>query len=147
MARALKVKRLDAGPNVNYLYFSVYRLRLEIEEAVEMDDRVFLFQRLPTNPHTGDTLDVFVTVCSPVDMSDYPPEEPDPVRQYPFFRRNAVELDFRATQTAEDAYTLIVAELGVLCRALDRMDELQTESSVWVGAGEPDGGSSESMEA
>lgn len=148
MARALKVKKLDAGPNVNYLHFSAYRLRIEIEEAVGLDDRVFLYQREPTNPHTDDVTDVFVTVCSPVDMADYPPEEPDPARQYPFFRLNFVELDFRATAQADEAYDLIVAELGTLCRALDRLEELQTASSVWVGAGPPDaGGSSESMEA
>ena len=148
MARALKVKKLDAGPNVNYLHFSAYRLRVEIEEAVEMDDRVFLYQRRPANAHTGEVTDVFVTVCSPVDMADYPPGEPDPDRQYPFFRLNYVELDFRATSDAVEAYDLIVAELGTLCRALDRLEQLEAASSVWVGAGPPDeGGSSESMEA
>ncbi len=146
MARSLKVKRLDAGPNVDYIHFSAYRLRVEIEEAVGLDDRVFLYQRRPVNPHTGDYTDVFVTVCSPVDMEDYPPDEPDPARQYPFFRLNFAELDFRATSQATEAYDIIVRELGTLCRALDRLERLQVVSSVWVGAGDPGGGSSESME-
>lgn len=147
MARSLKVRKLDAGPNVNYEYFSAYRLRVEIERAVGMDDRVFLYQRGPVNPHTGEAADTFVTVCSPVDMADYPPDEPDPARQYPFFRKNFVELDFRATSQAQEAYDLIVRELGVLCRALDRLEQLQEAAAVWVGAGDPgDGGGSESME-
>ncbi len=149
MARALKVKKLDAGTNVNYLFLSAYRLRIEIEQAVDMDDRVFLFRRDPTNPNTGDTLDTFFTVCSPVDMADFPPDEPDPAKQYPFFRRNWVELDFRATSQADEAYALIVAELQNLVFALNRLERLRTVETVWCGPPPDDdsGHSSESMEA
>lgn len=149
MARALKVKKLDAGPNVNYLHLSAFRLRIEIEEAIDMDDRVFLYQREPVNPHTNDYLDSFVTICSPVDMEEFPPEEPDPDKQYPFFRRNYVELDFRATSQAEEAFNLIREELNVLVIALNRLEQLHVAEEFWVGAGPPDdsGSSSESTEA
>ncbi len=147
MARALRVKKFDAGPNVNYAYLSAYRLRLVIDRAVEMDDRVFLFRRDPVNPYTGDHLDTFVTVCSPVDMADYPPEDPDPNKQYPFFRKNAVELDFRATSQADEAYAVIVRELTALVFALNRLDRLQEADSQWVGTVPDDGSSSDSTEA
>ena len=149
MARALKIKKSDAGQNANYYWMSAYRLRIEIEDAVDMDDRVFLYRRDPTNPHTLETKDTFFTVCSPVDMEDFPPEEPDPAKQYPLFRRNWVELDFRATSQADEAYALIVRELNVLIFALNRLELLKPVETVWVGAGPPDdsGGSSESTEA
>lgn len=148
MARGLKVKKFDAGDNVNYEYLSAYRLRLVIDEAVEMDDRVFLFRRDPVNPYTNEATDTFVTVCSPVDMADYPPEEPDPAKQYPFFRKNAVELDFRATSQAADAYALILRELHTLVFALNRLDRLREADSQWVGtAPGDDGSSSDSTEA
>lgn len=149
MARALKLLRLDAGDNVNYEYLSAYRIRIEVEQATDMDDRVFLYRRDPINPHTGETRDTFFTVCSPVDMEDFPPEDPDPAKQYPFFRRNWVELDFRATGPAEEFWQLVQRELNTLIFALNRLEQLKTRESVWVGAGPPDdsGSSSESTEA
>lgn len=149
MARALKLKRLDAGTNVNYEFLSAYRLRIEVEESVEMDDRVFLYSRDPLNPHTGEQLDTFITVCSPVDMADYPPEEPAPAKQYPFFRRNWVELDFRATSQADEAWGLIVREVNNLIFALNRLTRLRVAETVWCGTAPDDdsGHSSESMEA
>jgi hypothetical protein len=149
MARALKIKKLDAGPNVNYDWLSAYRLRVEIEQAVDMDARVFLYRRDPINPHTGEVRDTFFTVCSPVDMEDYPPEDPDPAKQYPFFRRDWIELDFRATSQADEAYAMIVLELNALIFALNRLESLDTVEEFWVGDAPPDdpGNSSESMEA
>lgn len=144
MARALNVQKLDAGQNINYEWMSAYRLKLVIAEAVDMDNRVFLFQRSPPDPTTGNTTDTFVTVCSPVDMEDYPPDAPDSAKQYPFFRLSSVELDFRATSQADEAYAIIMRELNVLIFALNRLDQLKVSNSVWVGAGPPD--SSESME-
>jgi hypothetical protein len=61
--RRLKVRRYKIT-NVDYLYFSVYRLRIEIAAATGMDRRVFLYRRDPANPYTEEATDTFFSVCS-----------------------------------------------------------------------------------
>ena len=149
MARRLKLDRKEVT-NVDYQWTGAFRLRIECSDPSNSgaDPNVFVYRRDPANPYDGTANDTFFAVASPVDLSEYPVGEPNPDAQYPFFRLDYVELDFRATSDAVEAYDLIVAELGTLCRALDRLEQLEAASSVWVGAGPPDeGGSSESMEA
>jgi hypothetical protein len=130
--RKIRVKRYQVY-DVDYLYFSAYRMRMEIVEAVGMDTRCFLYRRDPVDPYTGDVTDTFFSVCSPVDMEEYPPGEPDPDKAYPFFRQSFVELDFRATSVAMAAEQLIVSELNVLVQALDRLEDLRLAEDFWIG--------------
>lgn len=132
MPRGITLQRYELL-NVDYFYLSAFRLRLEATEALDMDDRVFLFRRSPVNPYTNDVFDTFVTVCSPVDMEDYPPEEPDPAKTYPFFRKADVELDFRTAAEAEEAYVAIIGLLNNLVTALNQLETLTPTASVRIG--------------
>jgi hypothetical protein len=132
----LKIKRFKVL-NVDYLGFSAYRLRLEVAEASNMDPRVFVYRRDPVDPYTNDQLDTFFTVASPVDMEEYPPENPDPQKAYPFLRKSFVELDFRATETALDAERIILSELNVLVVAMTRLAQLEQIEEFWIGEPAP----------
>lgn len=139
MPRGLRLIRYDAGDDVNYLHFSAYRIRVEAVDPVNMDPRIFLYRRNPPDPLRGNTVrDVFFTVCSPVDLEEYPPEAPDPAKQYPFFRRSWVELDFRTTQDAEEFWRIVRSETSVLLAALDRLERLRYREEVWLGSAAPD---------
>lgn len=142
--RKLKLTKF-AVQNVNFQYLSVYRLRIEASEAVAMDSRIFVYRRDGVNPYTNDVTDTFFTVASPVDMSEYPPEEPDPQKAFPFFRKNFVELDFRSVALAEEAWLLIVQEANVLVHALNRMEQLVPIEEVQIGPFPGDGPSDTSQ--
>src|SRR5262245_10049475 len=124
MARRLQITRYEVQ-DVNYLWAGLFRLRLEVTGYEDMDPRVFLYRRSPINQYTGEYTDVAITVCSPVDMEDYPPGEPDWEKTYPFFRQNWIELDFRDTAEAEEFYLKVVNSLECLIAALNRFADLK----------------------
>mgnify|MGYP000597036515 CR=1 FL=1 len=130
--RAIKLKKL-AVLNVDYLYLSAFRLRVEVELTHGIEPQIFVYRRDLANPYTGDVLDTFFTIASPVDMAEYPSEEPDPQKAYPFFRKRFVELDFRSTALADEAWRLIVEEATTLVHALNRLEDLEPVEEVWIG--------------
>lgn len=140
--RKLRVRRF-AVTQIDSVYFSAYRFRVEAAEAVAMEKQVFLYRRAPPDPYTQEVVDTFFSVCSPVDMVEYPAEAPDPNKAYPFFRKDFVELDLRRLELALAAEALIVAELNVLVHALNRLEDLELADDFWIGPfpGDPDHGS------
>lgn len=128
----IKLTRYEAT-NVNVHYLSAYRLKIVASDAEGLDNRVFLFRRDSINPYTGVALDTFLTVCSAVDMEDYPPAEPNPEKLYPFFRSDTIELDLRSTSIAEDIWSLIKQEVCILLEAIDRLAVLKVKEESWCG--------------
>jgi len=134
MARGLTLRRYEVE-NVDYVWAGAFRLRVEAVDACGgMDARVFLWQRHPVDPNTGEERNELVTVCSPVDMSDFPAEEPDPSTTYPFFRRDWMELDYRAVSDAEEGWTAIRNAVSQLVSALDKLDILTLTIETRIGS-------------
>lgn len=119
--------------DVDYHWLSAFRLRIVASSALGMDERIFLFRRGSLNPYTDDRTDYFITVCSPVDMEDFPAGEPDPTKTYPFFRMDEVTLDFRTSQEAEESWALILAEVENLVAALNALEDLTATIEVRIG--------------
>lgn len=137
VTRRLQLRRF-AVRNVDSQWYSAYRLRVEAHAAENVDPNVFVYRRDPANPYTGDVTDTFFTVASPVDMSEFPPGQPNPGNAVPFFRQSWIELDFRSTFEAMQAWKLILLEVSTLLDALNRLDELQLVEQLWVGPFAPD---------
>jgi len=76
-------------------------------------------------------------VCSPVDMAEFPVDDPDIEKPYPYFRASVLTLDFRSSEEFEAAYDDIMERIENLVAALDRMDILEPTQTTWVG-GEPE---------
>lgn len=134
MARKLNLKKF-AVTNVNFEFIGAYRLRVVATDLCDSDTdpNVFLFRRDLPNPYTGTVQDTFFTICSPVDMAEYPVGGPDIALPYPFWRTNVIELDFRSVALADEAWTLIVREVDALLKALDRLELLKEVASIDVG--------------
>lgn len=137
ITRRLQLKRF-AVRNINAQWYGAFRLRVEAHQAENMDPNVFMYRRDPANPYTSDATDTFFTVASPVDMAEFPPGQPNPGNAVPFFRKSWVELDFRSTEQAMQAWQLILKEVSTLIDAMNRLDELQMVEAVWVGPFPPD---------
>lgn len=136
MGRKLSVIKSEMV-NVNYHWIGAFRLQLTVNDAVGMEKEVFLYHRHPINPNTGDQLDTFTTVCSAVDMADFPVNDPLEEQPFPFYRSDTVILDFRSLQEFNDGYTDLMARLENLVAALDAMDDLTPTQTIWIG-GEPE---------
>jgi hypothetical protein len=132
MPRSVKVTRYKAK-NVNFQLVGAYRIAVKVTEPLGMDPYVFLMQRLPVNPHTGEQLDIFLTVCSPVDYVDYPVGAPSPTTTYPYWRANEITLDVRAVSLADQIWAVILQEIKTLINALDTLDHLSGFEEVWIG--------------
>lgn len=148
MARGLLLRRQEVVP-VNYTSAQAFRLRIEVVATHgALDAEVFLFHRQPANPVTGETLDLFLEICSVADLADYPIGAPSGTTEFPFFRTSVVELDVRSRTELETIWATIVAELNTLVSVLERFDTLTTTQEVWVGTpGEDPAPGSESASA
>jgi hypothetical protein len=134
--------------NVNYEHLGAYRLRVEVAPAsLDSDPHIFLFLQRTLNQYTGELLCDFAAVASPADVAYYPVGGPRLGTAYPYFRLDFLELDFRSTAKAMKAWTLIVADADVLCRALDRLDVMVALPPVHVGTPSPPPPSSDSSDS
>ena len=120
--------------NLNFQYFSGWRLRIECTEAQgdDLDKYIFIWKLGDLNPYTGARLDVFQAVCGPADLADIPIGEPDPDRMWPFYRLDWLEHDFRSTSLVQNFWGLIVQEARVLTEAVTRFSNLEEIERVWV---------------
>lgn len=142
MPRRLKLSRSQVV-GVDYRSLGAFRLRVDVSDPSDSgaDPYVFLLLRRPQNPYGDQPPDDFHAVASPADMAEYPVNSPRDGTAYPFYRSDHVELDFRASSQAEEVWLAIVAEVGNLLAALDRLDVLEVSAEVWVGAPADSGGS------
>lgn len=144
--RRLRLRRY-AVANVNFQRLGAYRLRVVADdpENTGADPNVFLFLRRPPDPVTGQVLDDFHAIASPADLAEYPVGEPSPQTTYPFFRYDQVVLDLRGVALADEVWLAVLREVGVLQRALDKLDELVVVDEQMVGEpGGPDAGGASS---
>lgn len=114
---------------VNVFGVTAFRLRVEAIAPQGVGAEVFCYLRGPVNPYTGEAADVFQAVAGPVDMAEFPAGAPDNTTTFPFFRKNSVELDFRATSLAEEAWRIIQTDVRTLLHALTRLEELGDDES------------------
>jgi hypothetical protein len=134
MTRCLKLVKSNVT-NVNFMWLGAYRLRVDVSDPANSgtDPNVFIYQRNLPNPYDGTTTDVWLGICSPVDMAEYPVGEPNPETAYPFYRMNWIEIDLRATSQAQESWLLIIQEVNNLLLAMDRLEQLVPTEEVTVG--------------
>ncbi len=116
----------------NLAYLSAWRLRIVVT-AVGMDPRVFVFGRSPPDPRSGETADTFYSVASPVDMEEYPPDEPDPQTEFQMFRADTVDVLLRSASEYEGTLDLIERELRNLVHALNILENLRLDRTIEIG--------------
>lgn len=126
--------------NVNFHYFSAYRMRVEVADIVGdgFDQHIFIYQKRPVSPYSGLGCDTFCAIAGPSQFSTIPAVEADPQKSYPYYRLNYVELDFISRKEALQAWEVIQKEVAILVEAMGKLAQLAIVESPWFPAAPAD---------
>lgn len=137
MARRIKLTRLEQERNFVPNIGNGFRLIIQASDASLMPDEIFLFQRTLIHPATATYDDELIAVCSPVDLSTYPADEPALGQTPAFFRKARVDITVPSQQDAEKYWNEIYQQVLQLKSSLDVMDVMVERQTIWIGD-EPD---------
>lgn len=109
------------------------RVRIEVECALGMDNKVFAYRMLPLSPKTGEAVGHFSHVCSPPDLAEFPEDEPVTGYAPEWFRLSYVDVLIRSMEEADDFINIVRQDVRSLKKTLDRMDVIVPEGMEIIG--------------
>lgn len=119
------------------------RVRITADQAVLMPDKIFAYMLLPLKPGAGAKVGAFDHVCSPVDLEEYPEDEPIPGSRPEWFRLNYVDVLLRSRTEVYEFIKDVISDVKRLKNTLNLMDNLIPGGEMWIGP-EPEPNSSDS---
>lgn len=122
------------------------RVRITAQDAYLMPEKIFAYLLLPMKPGAGERVGEFSHVCSPVDLEEYPEDEPIPGHRPEWFRLNYVDVLLRSRTEVHEFIREVTADVDRLKQTLDLMDTLLPGGEVWIGGAPINGDSSESSQ-
>lgn len=132
MAKSVKITRYSSVPvDIGYGEQG-WRVRIEVDHAIDMPEEIFLFRKTTINPTTGELGDAFSTVCAYSDLSLYPVDEPDEGVLPPFFRKSSVDVILPATADIDDYYDSVKERVQALVDAANALDTLTEDDTVSI---------------
>jgi len=108
-----------------------YRLVVTVKSATGLSPGIFLYLAMPLLPNQTEQEAKFQGVCSPWDLIDAPLNAPDTNADPPWFRYDSVDLILRSTAEADQAWTTITEQVGILLETLERLRVLDGTSEVY----------------
>lgn len=108
------------------------RLRVEASEATEMPAKIFAYLLMPMKPSTLEKVGAFDHVCSPVDLEEYPEDEPIPHHQPAFFRLAYVDILVRSEAERLKFQEDLRADVKALKASLDILDTVELAEEEWI---------------
>jgi hypothetical protein len=106
-----------------------YDLRVVVESAVDMPEKIFVLQRIP-GPPGGEDEDKFQCIADPVDLEEIPEDSPDLGNEMPYFRVQEITIRFRSMETLEEVRQLIAEDLQALVNSLKAAESLELMEEV-----------------
>lgn len=109
------------------------RVRITASDANLMPNKIFAYQLMPIGSADAERVGMFDHVCSPVDLEEYPEDEPVATLRPAWFRLAYVDVLLRS-RTEVDAFIRdVTADVQSLKEVLDVADDLQPSGTLWVG--------------
>lgn len=142
-----RVQLTWAVSRYEYQGIDAVRVRIEAASANLMPAKIFAYLLLPMKPGAGEREGAFSHVCSPVDLAEYPEDEPIPGHRPEWFRLNYVDVHLRSRAEAKQFIQDVLDDVNRLKNTLDVMDTLQTGGTLWIGGAPEEDSSSQSSEA
>lgn len=109
------------------------RVRVTAADANLMPDKIFAYLMLPIKQGAEAKTASFSHVCSPVDLEEYPEDAPVAGFRPEWFRLNYVDVLLRSREEVDSFIAGLQSDVTALKQALDRVDSLETATSVWIG--------------
>lgn len=108
------------------------RLRVDADLAEGMSEKIFAYITMPMRPGVGEAVGEFDHVCSPVDLEEYPEDDPIPGHQPGWFRLSYVDVLVRSPAEMEALLAKIIADVRALKSTLDVMDTVEPQGDLWI---------------
>lgn len=121
------------------------RVRIEASQGDLMPEKIFAYLLLPMKPNAGAREGAFSHVCSPVDLAEYPEDDPIPGYRPEWFRLNYVDVHLRSRAEAKRFIQDVLDDVNALKNTLDVIDTLQTGGTLWIGGPPYEESSSQSL--
>lgn len=109
------------------------RVRITADQAVDMPTKIFAYMMSPMKPGTGEKVGNFDHVCSPVDLEEYPEDEPIPGLRPEWFRLNYVDILVRSRAEAHAFIKDVIEDVQRLKTTLNLTDTLVPGGEIWLG--------------
>ena len=97
-----------------------WNLKSWTSAAVDMSEKVFVYQTMPDMPYQTLNSSKFVNIASAADMADYPEDMAG--GEFPFFRKAGSDLNFVSLTMAENAVEGITADADALAASLTALN-------------------------
>lgn len=98
------------------------RVRITADCGNNVSEKIFAYRMLPTSLHG--TEGHYSHVCSPVDLADYPADEPLSGASPEWFRLSYVDVLVRSVEEAENFVTIVREDVRRLIHTLDTTETL-----------------------
>jgi hypothetical protein len=130
--RRIQLRRSDVA-KINFVYIAAWRMRVQVMqyEGPDVDPYVFIYKRGAPNPYTGDTCDSFQAICGPADL-EIPIGAPSATQNWPFYRLDWMECDFRSQIHANAVWDVIQTEVAVLLEGMGTLSQLKQTAELWI---------------
>lgn len=109
------------------------RVRIEATDAANMPSKIFAYLMLPLKAGATNPVGAFDHVCSPVDLEEYPEDDPTPDSRPAWFRLDYVDVLLRSRAEVEAFIRDVVDDVQRLKNTLDTSDMLLPGHSIWIG--------------
>jgi hypothetical protein len=109
------------------------RVRITASNAANMSDKIFAYQMLPLRPGTTEKIGAFDHVCSPIDLEEYPEDDPVLNSRPAWFRLNYVDVLLRSRAEVKSFIENVIDDVQRLKTTLDLTDTLLPGGETWVG--------------
>lgn len=132
----------DTGRNIhltwsvsryNYNTTDGIRVRITADNATLMSNKVFAYQMMPLKPNEEERVGSFDHVCSPVDLEEYPEDEPIENSRPAWFRLDYVDVLLRSRAEVKAFIQDVLEDVKRLKSTLDLMDNLLPGGDIWFG--------------
>jgi len=111
-----------------------WRMTIEVTAYNNVEPNIFLYQRRNPEPPSTEDEDYFMGVCSPVDLDEYPVDNPRDTDPNKFFRMSDVDLITRNRELLELTWDALIEDVTELIQTLVDMCELGEGEALVIGS-------------
>jgi hypothetical protein len=129
-------RRIKLSWDVSRYYFHTtdgIRVRITATNANLMPSKIFAYQLLPLKPGEEERVGTFDHVCSPVDLEEYPEDEPIENSRPAWFRLDYVDVLLRSRAEAQAFIKEVAEDVKRLKMTLDIAEDLIPGGDLWIG--------------